>query len=391
MLIAFPSFAGAEENPLHPFAVEARAALVLDHATGQVLYAHNIDQPLPPASITKLMTMHLVFEALAAGTISLDDQVTASSHATDLPPNASTIFLGAGETLSVEELLRAIAIISANDAGIAMAELIAGSERAFVAMMNDKARELGMENTYFVNSHGLDADGHLMSARDIAILSRETVTRFPEILEFSSQKYHRMERETRYVRHGYFDLHSTFSTLIGWRNIDGLKTGWTPAALRGITVTAQQDQRRLYVVVLGAETVDQRDDIVRKLLSYGMDQFTDAVPIQAGVEVDTVRIENAKEQEVPVVTAAPVQVVWKKDMDLSDLEQKVTLFPDIEAPLSAGDRVGELCLYWNGHLLTTVDLTVEQEVEQANFVVRTMRVISRNLVQLGLWLADKLL
>ncbi|HBS93076.1 MAG TPA: D-alanyl-D-alanine carboxypeptidase, partial [Firmicutes bacterium] len=214
------------------------AALIMDFETGQILYAENIDAPLPPASITKLMTMHLVFEAIAEGKIQLDDQVKASANASSLPDGSSTIFLGTGEVLTVDELLEAVAIISANDAGIALAEYIAGSESAFVAIMNEKANELGLTNTTFINAHGLHTEGHVMSARDIAILTRATLEKYPEILDYSSKKFLRMERETRYVRQGYFDMHSTYASLIGWRNIDGLKTGWTPEARRCITVTA---------------------------------------------------------------------------------------------------------------------------------------------------------
>lgn len=389
-ILALPTTAGATDDPLHPFSVESGAALVMDHNTGQILYAQNIDSALPPASITKLMTMHLIFEGLAAGNISLDDPVEASAHATDLPPDASTIFLGTGEILPVEELLRAIAIISANDAGIAMAEYIAGSEQAFVEQMNEKASELGLENTHFINSHGLDEEGHHMSARDIALLSRETIRLYPEILQYSSQKYYRMERDTRYIQQGYFDLHSTFSALIGWRNIDGLKTGWTPIAKRGITATAENNHRRLYIVVLGAETVEQRDEIVHQLLRHGMDQFTPAVPIAAGTEVDTIRINNAKEQTVPVATGRDVEVLWKTGMTLDDVQQKITILPDLSAPLNAGEKVGELSLYWDDHVMTTIDLVTKQRVEQANFFVRALRTLSQNLVQFGHWLADKI-
>ncbi|MDD4658103.1 MAG: D-alanyl-D-alanine carboxypeptidase, partial [Eubacteriales bacterium] len=231
LLLTMAVPAGAEQS-------NNTAALIMDYETGQILYAENIDAPLPPASITKLMTMHLVYEAIAQGKISLDDQVKASANASSLPDGASTIFLGTGEVLTVKELLEAVAIISANDAGIALAEHIAGSESAFVVMMNEKAKELGLTNTTFINAHGLHTEGHVMSARDIAILSKATLDKYPEILSYSSIKFLRMEREARYVRQGYFDMHSTYASLIGWRNIDGLKTGWTPEAGRCITVTA---------------------------------------------------------------------------------------------------------------------------------------------------------
>ena len=302
LLLTMAVPAGAEQS-------NDTAALIMDFETGQILYAENIDAPLPPASITKLMTMHLVFEAIAQGQISLDDQVTASANASTLPESSSTIFLGKGETLTVKELLEAVAIISANDAGIALAEHIAGSESAFVVQMNEKARELGMTNTNFINSHGLHTEGHVMSARDIAIISRETLKKYPEILEYSSIKFLRMDREKRYVKQGYFDLHSTYSSLIGWRNIDGLKTGWTPEAKRCITVTSAENGRRYIVVVMGAETIPLRDQRVKELLAQAFEQFHPVVPVKAGEVIDSIQIGLAKNKKAEIVTAEDVSPI----------------------------------------------------------------------------------
>lgn len=362
------------------------AALIMDYETGQVLFAENIDTPLPPASITKLITMHLVFEALAQGKISLEDQVAASANASSLPDGSATIFLGTGEILSVNELLEAVAIISANDAGVALAEHIAGSESAFVAMMNAKAQELGLGNTNFINVHGLHAPGHLMSARDIAVLTRATLQRYPDILQYSSVKYLRMERQTRYVRQGYFDLHSTYASLIGWRNIDGLKTGWTPEAGRCITATAEENGRRVIVVVMGMDSISQRDQKVKELLAKAFDQFQPIVPVKAGEVIDTISIQSAKNKETDVVPAHDVTLVIPRSGKLEDFERKVEIDPNLKAPLKKGDVVGSLSFYREGGLTASVDLVLDEDVAKASIFTRILRFLGGAFSDLGRWI-----
>ncbi|MDD4078637.1 MAG: D-alanyl-D-alanine carboxypeptidase [Eubacteriales bacterium] len=364
------------------------AALIMDFETGQILYAENIDAPLPPASITKLMTMHLVFEAIAEGKIQLDDQVKASANASSLPDGSSTIFLGTGEVLTVNELLEAVAIISANDAGIALAEYIAGSESAFVAMMNEKANELGLTNTTFINAHGLHTEGHVMSARDIAILTRATLEKYPEILDYSSKKFLRMERETRYVRQGYFDMHSTYASLIGWRNIDGLKTGWTPEAGRCITVTATEGSRRYIVVVMGEETIPLRDKRVKELLAQAFDQFQPSVPVKAGEVIDSISIELAKEKEAEIVPVKDVTLVMSRTDKLEDFEERIEILPNLKAPMEKGDVVGTLSYYRNEELVTAVDLVLNENAEKASLFTRTLRFLSQIFVDLGNWIVS---
>lgn len=364
------------------------AALLMDFETGQIVYAENIDEALPPASITKLMTMHLIFEALAEGRISLTDEVQASANASNLPPGSSTIFLGTGEILTVDELLRAVAIISANDAGIALAEHIAGSERAFVDMMNEKADELGLTQSIFFNSHGLHIEGHTMSARDIAILSKITLELYPEITQYSSQKYQRMERETRYVRQGYFDMHSTFASLIGWRNIDGLKTGWTPEAKRGITVTAQEGGRRYIAVVLGADSISQRDQKVRELLAMGFDQYQPQTPIKAGEVIDHIEIKQAKNTQAAIVASEDIKLIMHRSAKIEDFEQQVEIAQDLQAPMAKGDTVGTISYYLDGDIVTMVDLVLEQDLVKANLFTRSLRFLSQTLTNLGTWVLD---
>lgn len=365
---------------------DTSAYLLMDFETGQILEAYNSDEALPPASITKLMTMHLIFEALKAGQIGLEDQVKASANASNLSADASQIFLGTGEVLTVKELLVAVATISANDAGIALAEHVAGSESAFVQRMNEKAEELGLTSTTFINSHGLHAPGHTMSARDIAILSRETLAKYPQILEYTATKFVRMERATRYVRQGYFDMPSTFANLIGWRNIDGLKTGWTPESGRCISVTAEEGGRRYIAVIMGAESTGVRDQKVKELLTLGLDQYQPKKALTANDVIDTLGIKNAKAKESAIVPAQDVTLVMKRDMDVNSFHQEVQYNLGMEAPLQQGDVVGTLTYSRDGRVVTEVDLVVQDDVEKASFFTRTLRFLSQAFTDLGNWI-----
>ena len=365
---------------------DVSAYLLMDFETGQILEAHNINEALPPASITKLMTMHLIFEALDTGQISLTDQVKASANASNLSADASQIFLGTGEVLTVKELLVAVATFSANDASIALAEHIAGSESAFVQKMNDKAEELGLTGTTFINSHGLHTPGHTMSARDIALLSRDTLAKYPEILEYTATKFVRMERATRYVRQGYFDMPSTFANLIGWRNIDGLKTGWTPEAGSCITVTAEEGDRRYIAVIMGAQSTGVRNQMVKELLTQGLDHYLPKTAITTSDVIDTLEIKNAKAKESSVIPAQDVTLVMKRDMNVESFDQEVQYKIGLEAPLQQGDVVGTLTYSRDGRAITTVDLVVQQDVERANFFTRTLRFLSQAFTDLGNWI-----
>ena len=361
------------------------AALIMDFETGQILYAENIDAPLPPASITKLITMHLVFEAIAEGKIGLGDQVKASANATSLPDGSATIFLGTGEVLTVEELLEAVAIISANDAGIALAEHIAGSESAFVHLMNEKAVELGLTNTTFINVHGLHTPSHLMSARDIALLSRATLQKFPEITDYSKLKYLRMERDKRYVRQGYFDLHSTYANLIGWRHIDGLKTGWTPEAGRCITVTAAENDRRHIVVVMGEKSISERDQKVKELLAQAFDQFRPVVLRQAGEAIESMFLSSAKNKEVETGVSQDVTILLARTEDPAVIHEEIELLPGLKAPMKKGDPVGTLSFYRGIEQITSVDLILNEDAERAGFFTRSFRFLSALLASLAKW------
>lgn len=389
MFLALGS-AGASSSELQPFAVNSRAALMMDLETGQIIYAQNIDEELPPASITKLMVMYLIFEALENGVFGLEDKIPASANAHGLSPDQSQIFLGLGEALTVRELLYSIATISANDAAIVMAERIAGSESAFVALMNERARDMGLNSTNFTNVHGLHHPSHVMSARDIAVLSRNIILDYPQMLEFSKVKRMRLERETRYVRQGYFDLDSTFAPLIGWRNLDGLKTGWTPQAGRGIAATAMENGRRYVAVVLGAETINSRAEIVKQLFNDAFANFTSITAYTQHQELERIQIPGARVRESAVGPVQDIQLVTRRGTGIESFREERILNHKLKAPLNEGDVVGSLRLYKGEELVTQTDLVLLEDVAKANLMVRGLRFLSETLTQLGRWLMDRI-
>ena len=245
--------------------LDCRSAILMDASTGKVLYEQNADEPLPPASVTKIMTLLIIMEAIEAGRINYSDMVTASAHACSM--GGSQIYLKEGEQMSVEDLIKSIVIASANDAAVALAEFVSGSESAFVTQMNERARALGMENTNFENTNGLDdtVENHTISAKDIAIMSRELI-RYPKILEYSSTWM-----DT--VRDGAFTLTNTNRLVRFYKGATGLKTGSTSKAGFCISATANRDGMHLIAVVMGSSTRDERNQSATALLDHGFANF----------------------------------------------------------------------------------------------------------------------
>jgi D-alanyl-D-alanine carboxypeptidase (penicillin-binding protein 5/6) len=225
-----------------------------------------------------------------------------------------------------------------------------------------------------------------MSARDIAILSRETLKKYPDILKYSSIKYLRMERDTRYVRQGYFDMHSTFASLIGWRNIDGLKTGWTPEANRCITVTAEENGRRYIVVVMGEETISQRDKKVKELLAKAFDRFHPVVAAKAGDVIDTIAIDMAKNTAAEIGPAQDVTLVISRTESVEEFETKIDILPGLKAPMKKGDLAGTLSYYRGEEKIAEVDLVLNADLEKASLLTRILRYISQLFAELADWL-----
>lgn len=345
---------------------QAKSALVMVAETGQVLYAKNVDEALPPASLVKMMTLLLTFEAIERGEVRMDEAVRVSRHASSV--SGSKVWLAEGDRLTVEQLMAAVAIQSANDASIALAERIAGSEEAFVMRMNERARMLGLQETQFSNSHGLptvivgDRPG-VMSARDAAAIGRELVVRFPEVLEWTKLWNKPLGPGTR----NPIVLENTNRlVLTSSLPIDGLKTGHTSEAGYQLVATAEQDGLRLISVVMGNATSGEREEATERLLSYGFNAF-DRVAVGKDESFST-RIPDAPADSL-VRTAEPVTVLVPRTQ-VAEVSTYVELDPEVRAPVADGEQVGELVVVINDAEALRVPVYSDGDVARAGFFRR---------------------
>ncbi len=336
--------------------VAGKSALLMDAATGTVLQESNAHEKLAPASVTKIMTMLLIMEAVDSGKIALTDMVTASEAAA--AKGGSQIYLKVGETMSVSDMLKSIAVSSANDCACAMAEHIAGSEGAFVALMNEKAQELGMQDTHFVNCTGLDddpeADQHRTSAYDIALMSRELLQKHPLI-----KKYTTVWMDT--VRNGSFGLSNTNKLIRFYQGATGLKTGYTSGAGYCLSATAQRDGMELIAVVMGAKTSPERNAACKQLLDYGFANF--AVISPELTEVGDVPVVLGKANGVGVRLGESGGLLIDKGQKNS-ITTEVTLDEGVTAPVSQGQRLGTLTVRSGDAVLRQIPLVAMEGVER---------------------------
>ena len=349
--------------------VAGKSALLMDMTTGTVLFEQNAHEKLAPASVTKVMTLLLIMEAIDSGRIGWNDTVTASEAAA--AKGGSQIYLKVGETMSVTDMVKSIAVSSANDCACAMAEFIAGSEAAFVEMMNTRAAQLGMNDTHFVNCTGLDdgadAAQHLTSAYDIAIMSRELMLRHPDI-----QKFTTIWMDT--VRNGTFGLANTNKLVRFYPGATGLKTGFTSAAGYCLSATAQRDGLSLVAVVMGAKTSQDRFNACKQLLDYGFANYALISP----------QIPENATVPVKLGTAATVHAVAGSDTNLLiDKSQKhmvttqITLEPEVCAPVSKGQRLGTLTVKIGDQVLAQVPMVAAEGVERLTWGDLFLRVLQR--------------
>ena len=339
--------------------LNAKSALLMDVATGTVLYEKECHERLAPASVTKVMTMLLIMEALDDGRIHLDDQVTASESAA--AKGGSQIYLKAGETMPVSDMLKSIAVSSANDCACAMAELIAGSESAFVEQMNQRAAELGMADTHFVNCTGLDdskeAENHRTSAYDIALMSRQLLKYHPDI-----KKYTTIWMDT--VRGGTFGLSNTNKLIRFYSGATGLKTGFTSGAGYCLSATAKREGMELIAVVMGCESAQKRTADCKALLDYGFATYSVVRPgLKAG---RTVAVHLGKQNTVPVELTERREILVDKAKRTS-LTAKVELAQLVPAPVEKGQQVGTISVYAGEKLLIQLPLAAAQAVAKLSF------------------------
>lgn len=343
--------------------IEAPCAILTEASTGRVIYEKNADESLHPASITKIMTLLIIFDAVEDGSISPEDTVTVSEHAASM--GGSQVFLEPGETQTVETMIKCIAIASANDACVAMAEHISGSEDAFVQSMNERAEALGMNNTHFVNCCGLDADGHMTTARDVAIMSRELITAHPAIHDYSCIW---MDTITHVTRRGEseFVLNNTNKLLKQYEWATGLKTGSTSLAKFCLSATARRNDIELISVIMASPSGKTRVSDSIALLNYGYGICSlyhdnnmpsiDVIPIKGGIKSD-----------ISVEYSSQMNYLFTDKYDASLIESHAEYLEDLEAPVQKGDVIGQLTYTYDGKFMDSIDIIASESIKKAGY------------------------
>ena len=342
--------------------LECKSGILMDAATGTILYEKNSHEAMPPASVTKVMTMLLIYEAEEAGQFSWKDSVQVSEHAASM--GGSQVFLEPGEIQTAADMTKCIAIASANDAAVAMAEFVAGSEEAFVERMNKRAKELGMQDTCFRNACGLDTDGHMTSAHDIAVMSRELMIRFPEIREYTTTWQDRIVHKTR-KGESEFGLTNTNKLIKWYEGATGLKTGSTGKALYCLSGTAERDGLHLIAVVMAAPDFKVRFQETMKLLDYGFANYSAQKGLPAEEKMAEIPITKGMADTVDAVVKEEISFLLKKDSG-KEWETKVETLPTVDAPVKKGEKVGEVVYTISGKEVGRADLITAEDVEKAD-------------------------
>ena len=342
------------ENTENSLELESGAAILMEQTTGKILYEHNIHEKLRPASVTKIMSILLIMEQIDSGKLSLTNEIPCSENASAM--GGSQIWLDTRETLTVDEMLKAICVVSANDCVVAMAEYIAGSESAFVDMMNEKARQLGMNYTTFKNCHGIDEDGHVTSAYDIAIMSKELLNNHPDIT-----KYTTIWMDS--LRDGKSELVNTNKLIRNYKGATGLKTGSTSLALYNLSASATRDGLSLIAVIMKAPSTKVRFAEAEKLLDYGFNNYEIKSFGEKGDILKNIKVEKGIEHELSVVFESSPSVLIKKGEE-SNITQEVHLEDSIMAPVLQGQVIGSIDYSLNGEIISTVQLVAEKDINK---------------------------
>lgn len=352
---------GQSPNAIQPeLAANAMSAVLMDADTGTIIYEKNSHTKLPPASITKVMTMLLTMEAIDEGRLKLTDKVRTSEYAASM--GGSQIFLEVGEELTVDEMLKGIAMASGNDASVAIAEKIAGSEQAFVQMMNDKVKELGLKDTNFVNCNGLPAENHYSSAYDIAMISRELL-KYGDITKYTGayQDYLRQNSQKP------FWLVNTNKLVRFYTGADGLKTGYTSEAKFCLSATAVRDDLRAIAVVLGEPNTKTRNSEVSGMFDYMFSQYGKHSIYKAGDPIGTVKVNKGKTAELSLVAGENYSVLMKKGGSKDAIRHEVIIPEQIHAPVAAGQVLGKLVVYQGDQVVKEFELKSPAAVDKAGW------------------------
>lgn len=350
--------------PADTLGISAPSAILMEASTGTVVLEKNAHEKLPPASVTKIMTLLLIFDAISQGKIHPEDSVTTSEYAASM--GGSQVFLEAGEAQSVDTMVKCIAVASANDASVAMAEYVAGTETLFVEMMNERARGLGMEDTHFVNCCGLDAEGHVTSAWDIALMSRELITKYPQIHDYSTIW---MENITHTTKRGTeeFGLTNTNKLIRQYPYATGLKTGSTSQAKFCVSATAEKDGLELIAVIMAAPDPKGRFADATALLNYGyakctLYRDTEELPLV------TVAVRGGVEKEAVGEYGGSFSYLSTTGRDLTGIEKKWYAKTEIEAPVEKGQLIGKLVYYLGGEEIGAVEITAAKAIDRAGYL-----------------------
>lgn len=358
------SIATSVSTPVFEF--ESESQILMEASTGKILYANNEDEKLLPASVTKIMTLLLIMEQIDSGKLKYDDKVTCSSHASGM--GGSQIWFKENEELTVDDALKAICVVSANDVTVAMAEKIGGTETNFVNMMNEKAKSLGMVNTNFMNSHGIDEENHYTTAKDIAIMSREIITKHPDILKYTS-----IWMDT--LRNGEFGLSSTNKLIRFYEGANGLKTGSTSQALFNLSGTATRNGTTFISVIMKAPSSDVRLQETKQLLDYGFANYENKILYEKDTIISNLDISKNVNEKLDVIVNKQVSVLSEKGKNIETKEN--IIYNELRAPINSGEVVGKMEIVdnSNGEIIETLDLVAKNNIEKSTFMEYLRKIV----------------
>lgn len=347
-----------------PFDVNAKSAILMDPVSGKIIYDKNANEKLPPASVTKIMTMLIAMEEIDSGNIKLTDKVTISDHASSM--GGSQLYMEPGEIKSVEELMKGIAVVSANDACVAMAEFISGSEEVFVKRMNDKAKALGMNNTHFINTNGLPQEGHYTTANDIALMSRDLL-KHPKVHKWLTLWMDTMTVGLQNKKQTVLQLTNTNKMIKFYKGANGIKTGFTQDAKYCLSTSAKRNGYTLIAVILGSPTSKVRFAEASKLLNYGFSNYNMVKVAKKDQVMGEIKIEKGKIETTKVVAKEEIGAIVKKGEE-KQIHKEIIIPKSVKAPTKAGAKVGYVSLSMNGEEIAKIDLILKEEIKRANII-----------------------
>ncbi|WP_445492103.1 D-alanyl-D-alanine carboxypeptidase family protein [Niallia sp. 03133] len=337
-----------------------KSAILIDRDTGTTLYEKNSNEKLPPASMTKVMTMLLIMEAIDEGKLKMDEKIRTSDYAASM--GGSQIFLEPGEEMTTEQMLKGIAIGSGNDAAVAVAERLVGSEEAFVEMMNKKAKDLGLTNSVFKNATGLPVDDHYSTAHDMAIMAKELL-KYEDITKFTGtyEAYLREDSDKK------FWLVNTNRLVKFYPGVDGLKTGFTNEAKYCLTATAEKNGMRVIAVVFGAPTSKERNAQVTKMLDYAFSQYETHPMYKRNESIGKVKVSKGDQKQVTATTSEPISLLTKKGEQVNKVKKEIVMNKKLKAPIEKGQQIGTIKFTKDGQTLVASPLVAQKDVKEANW------------------------